>query len=195
MERWFFSIDWTPESVTAAGTIALAFLTLVLAGGTIFLWLATRRLVKDSENTAQRQLRAYVFVTEVKVTRWPSGQHIAVQFKNAGQTPAYELTISADKVITGYPLNVDLISSNKKPCGALGAGLYSHFTLTGFSLTDDQRQEMSKGKLAVYVFGRIDYKDTFDRAHWTTFRHIGGGDTPFGPEGQLALHPQGNEAN
>jgi hypothetical protein len=69
---WFASIDWTPEAVTAAGTTALAFLTLVLAVGTFFLWLATRRLVRGSEKTARAQLRAYVFGKgfQVGISTW-----------------------------------------------------------------------------------------------------------------------------
>jgi hypothetical protein len=32
---WVNSIEWTPEAITATATIALAFLTLILAFGTI----------------------------------------------------------------------------------------------------------------------------------------------------------------
>jgi hypothetical protein len=37
----FASIDWTSETITAASTAAIAFLTLILAVGTLFLWRAT----------------------------------------------------------------------------------------------------------------------------------------------------------
>lgn len=81
---------WTPEDVTAAGTVALAFLTLVLALGTFFLWLATRRLVKDSKKTAERQLRAYVFIEEGSIVLNQFGfWNIQITFRNFGKTPAY----------------------------------------------------------------------------------------------------------
>jgi hypothetical protein len=58
--NWSIGINWTPEAVTAAATVVLAILTLTLALGTFGLWLATRRLVRGAEDTAERQLRAYV---------------------------------------------------------------------------------------------------------------------------------------
>ena len=63
---WFRAIEWTPEAVTAAATVVLAFLTFILAFGSVCLWLATRRLVRGAEDTAERQLRAYVLSKEAK---------------------------------------------------------------------------------------------------------------------------------
>lgn len=45
--------NWDDDRTIAAFTIVLAF-------STIFLWLSTRRLVIGSEETAKRQLRAYL---------------------------------------------------------------------------------------------------------------------------------------
>src|SRR5262245_19756779 len=46
----------------------LAAFTVILAVATIFLWIATRDLVREAEDTAKRQLRAYVFVSGSAVT-------------------------------------------------------------------------------------------------------------------------------
>jgi predicted PurR-regulated permease PerM len=48
--------------VSGIGSIFLVAFTALLAGSTLFLYLATRNLVEGAENTAQRQLRAYVGV-------------------------------------------------------------------------------------------------------------------------------------
>jgi hypothetical protein len=41
----------------------LVTVTFLLFAATLALWLATRRLVKSGENTAKRQLRAYIVAT------------------------------------------------------------------------------------------------------------------------------------
>jgi hypothetical protein len=168
--------------ITGIATALLAYITwgLVL-------------IAKEQSATTRAQLRAYVSITQVKITK--QRQSIDIEFINTGQTPAYDPTISVDKIVGDCPLNVELTPRDKRRMGALGAGLRSHCTLSGFSLTVDQESRMSKGELSLYVFGRIDYKDAFGHEHWTTFRHIGGGDTPVGPQGELSLHPEGNEAD
>jgi hypothetical protein len=94
--------------------------------------------------TTRRQLRAYVFVTEVKIMKLPGRTEpsILVQFTNTGQTPAYKLTILADKKVDEYPLMANPFSGpDYTRVGSLGAGLHSHVELTGFSLTERERQE------------------------------------------------------
>jgi hypothetical protein len=67
--------------------------TLILAVATGFLWWATRALVVGAEETAQRQLRAYVCVDGVELRNFGTskGVEIAIRFKNVGLTPAYEV--------------------------------------------------------------------------------------------------------
>jgi hypothetical protein len=47
--------------LVAFSTMIMGAFTVVLAIATAFLYLATRALVKGGEQTAERQLRAYVF--------------------------------------------------------------------------------------------------------------------------------------
>jgi hypothetical protein len=65
------SAPWwrTPEWWTVVFTGWLTIFTLGLAIYTARLWGATRRLVEGAEDTAERQLRAYVFVKEVSASR------------------------------------------------------------------------------------------------------------------------------
>src|SRR5437588_725666 len=81
--RWLTAINWTPESITAAANVSLAFLTFILAFGSIFLWLSTRRLVVGAEKTAQRQLRAYISV----------GSHGIKPFRNYNQSRSTETIV------------------------------------------------------------------------------------------------------
>lgn len=67
--------------------------TLILAGSTVGLWIATRKLWQSSDRTAQRQLRAYVHVRTVRMLEINSGfnPNIWIVIKNFGQTPAREM--------------------------------------------------------------------------------------------------------
>src|SRR4051794_34862844 len=94
---WFSCVDWSPEAVTAAATVVLAVITFGLAACTLALWLATKRLVRDTEKQAIVAQRAYV-----KMSHMPPGLvfsnirennivdkvSIRICVKNYGQTPA-----------------------------------------------------------------------------------------------------------
>lgn|SRR6266542_1207086 len=106
---WIMNVDWNSEAVTAAATVALAVLTLVLAFGTIFLYFATRRLVIGAEDTARRQLRAYVFAVRPEIGDWKDRNLSNLNplmakliIKNTGQTPAYECRVIGGMCIRDY---------------------------------------------------------------------------------------------
>jgi hypothetical protein len=77
------STNWTPEAITAAGTVALACLTFILAFGTIFLWRATIRLVNAERNV-------YVLVITDRVYCGPV-LRVAPAFNPAGSPAASRL--------------------------------------------------------------------------------------------------------
>jgi hypothetical protein len=187
------------ECLIAKYTGGLAAFTRWLVYVTFLLALFGFWQVMVSRNTARRQLRAYVFVTQAKFMKLPGHSEflIFVQFTNTGQTPAYKLTILSDKKVAEYPLKTDLIPREQPTIvGSLGAGQHSRIGVSAPTLTEIERQEMSKGKLAVYVFGRIEYKDAFRRKRWTTYTFIGGGPAPIGPDRELAIHAESsNDAN
>jgi hypothetical protein len=111
--NWFSSIDWKPETVTAAATITIAALTFILASGTLFLWLATKRMVKGGERTAERELRAYVFIKDGAV-RTDQGQFsVAVVLKNFGQTPATDFSTWSDCGV--YPSTISRFQRFQRP--------------------------------------------------------------------------------
>jgi hypothetical protein len=98
-------INWTPEEISAAATVVLAIVTFVLAFGTVFLWLATKKLVVSAETTAERQLRAYVFIKTVNLELVMGKPPIAhIKLRKFGKTPAYEMTEWAKMGFDQYPL-------------------------------------------------------------------------------------------
>ena len=80
--------------VVFTGVLALG--TILLGIATLLLWRATRRLVLDGMENAERQLRAYVSVESSSIS-YDQGRppQAGVTFKNYGNTPAYEFTISS----------------------------------------------------------------------------------------------------
>lgn len=64
---------------------------ILLAFFTLGLWMATAQLVRGSERTAKRQLRAYVGVERAPVEPQVGAIKIALEIKNTGQTPAYQV--------------------------------------------------------------------------------------------------------
>lgn len=104
---WFIAIEWNPETITAAATVALAFLTFVLAFGSVFLWLVTRSLVNDAAKNAEQQLRAYVSITPKIVFNWRHQTNIlqvGFDIENHGQTIASEITYDFSMMILKVPL-------------------------------------------------------------------------------------------
>src|SRR5258706_6905725 len=88
-------IEMYEKFFVAIGTLFIAAFTVILAFATAFLWGATRQLVKGADDTAKRQLRAYVFVDSVNVANVVEGSgppESRVIIKNFGQTPAYQVT-------------------------------------------------------------------------------------------------------
>lgn len=197
---WFASIDWTPEAITAAGTIALAFLTLVLAIGTLFLWLATRRLVRGSEKTAERQLRAYVFPFHNKIEKFDTSPLVNVGFKNSGQTPAYDVTVWTVVGIAAYPFAnkpeqpINIQKSQKS--GHIGPGAEMHtICKLGRSVTTSETTAVTAGTAALYVYGELTYQDAFGKPRFTHVCFFHGGSAGCNTKGLMATYYNWNDAN
>jgi hypothetical protein len=146
---------------------------------TFMLWFATRNLVKGTEKTAERQLRAYVFVR-------PAGIHITgeaggkLKIKalfhviNSGQTPAYNVRLGREIRRLKFPLPADLEIVEPTILGsrslvALAAGIENKFS-------GDAEADMrgNLGELAVtgdrlYVVGIVRYLDCFQKERKTEF--------------------------
>ena len=60
-----------------------------------FLWWSTRKLVKGAEDTAIRQLRAYVSINIGHFSIEAAKNYLRIEYliKNMGQTPAEKLSV------------------------------------------------------------------------------------------------------
>ncbi len=191
-------------------TLALVGFTGVLAVSTIGLWLATLRLWRSSdrhvahaEDTAERQLRAYL--------AFSVGQHITIKDRqltegwmvitNHGQTPAYECISWVACAIMSMKVVPEVFDAAR-------AGRDS--TLRSKSIihpgephrvtifpppppTQEQNRGISDGTLRIYVFGEVTYTDAFNKKRMTTFCRFLVRENE-GSDGKLHTAEEGNTA-
>lgn len=139
---------------------------------------STDRLVIDAQETAKRQLRAYVSFTEgtIENCQTKGGCRLFMGVKNTGQTPAYNLTCYLASEVR------DIIPPKTI---FLNATTYFHFEQTGTLTIDLGAQQEWKldycdggpsvsslsvpsGKM-IYAWGVVKYRDTFQRCMYTAF--------------------------
>jgi hypothetical protein len=134
--------------------------------------------------TSHKELRAYISVSKAAVA-WSEDESIlyrdivvVVNFKNCGQTPArnvlswgtYASTAEPHKVVFGdRPDEMPVVSS-----GVQGPDQSGHiqFTVPHIAGEDDEIVSLTNGKKTLFVWGRIDYIDIFNKARWTMFRFV-----------------------
>lgn len=156
------------EWLIAWATVALAFITAVLAGFTALLWNSTKKLVQTTDDTARALERAYLFCGLE-----PTGRPTAVMsVRNAGRSFAYVTKVEwglceesafphatpVSQVIDGSLLLVtrisvhDIVEPERRP-----------MQLWQVEVPTDE----NKGKI---FFGRIFYEDIFKTPHYGTFK-------------------------
>lgn len=138
---------------------------------------ATQESVGLAADTAERQLRAYVLLLEISldVTRdIPLPQagtaSYTLSIKNFGLTPAYDVSVAAR--IRLHPRESgEFIAANipGEPRGTLPPGGITYVNLQGDSGAE-MAMMIRRDEFAIYLFGRIDYVDTFGVKRYSEFR-------------------------
>lgn len=156
----------------------VAISTLVMAMFTVGLFISNYLLWKSGEKHSERELRAYVHVSEASIRNFGSSIPVEANLsvKNFGQTPAYDFCL-----ITGLGIH-ELPRHDFTPYERT-EGLESKGTLgPGDSvevprvmpkvLTPEICQRILRREVAIFCFGKIDYRDAFGKARFTNFRYI-----------------------
>jgi hypothetical protein len=150
--------------------------------------LSAKRQLVTSEATAERQLRAYVFVrvrpvrdfAADKVPKW------GVTVDMIGQTPAYNLTVRGVAAVLPFPnQTVPTMKSKEAPSTFQymlfpGDDVGSDFSMDcingygqqvkGCTLSRERFLEASAANTArLYVMGTVDYQDAFNKARHVPF--------------------------
>jgi hypothetical protein len=141
---------------------------------------------KDSAETASHALlaaqRPFLMVQEVDTLRlmegepwhmakpWDSGDTLkqvgvtfVIRWKNFGSTPAVDVQgrFEVKKIKLGEPSDFELLPIKPSAPVTFVAPQASVGTPTGAELTWDEINALALGELTVYVYGRMQYRDTF----------------------------------
>jgi hypothetical protein len=201
------SNDWGLSDKIAVVAIVVGFLQFLVLLATVLVMMLV----------ATRQLRAYISVAKAGVfAAMPNGllvipeEQIAtgarptsiLEFENFGQTPAYDVVFYGDIALVPWPLDpaslpaVDMsVGRSKEILGPGGTRKKFDIPDDRFpSLTDGDLEGLRTGRLAIFVYGEVRYRDIFKRKRHTEYRWFIGG--PTGMRGtMLAAHDQGNNAS
>jgi hypothetical protein len=155
------------EEIVAIGTLFIAAFTIILAFATAFLYEATRDLVKGAEDTAQKQLRAYVFVDKSSIVLDGNTLKGVLDLKNAGQTPAYDLVIKSrlETEEAGKPFNPRPFNVVELSRAILGPQMVANprADLTVPAENTVAIPAFKEGRSVIYFIGQAEYRDAFER--------------------------------
>ena len=129
------------------------------------LWDAGEAQRALSEQTAERQLRAYVSIVSahVKVVAADNNRFSIkgnLQFKNSGQTPAYKFAPWA--MIAVFDEGVE--PTEKVAAGQdaiMGPGVTNQMDIVGAPLAEATIEAIRKGTKTVWIWGEVSYADAF----------------------------------
>jgi hypothetical protein len=166
-------------------TGAVALFTLLLVGATVLLYRAGERQLTLATDTAQRQLRAYVGITvpdselrhpdQSLESSEPSIFKMALEIRNSGQTPAYDMITRFTTMLLDHPVAADHDFS--RPIGTnpsvavLNPSAHIRSESEPHPLSADEIEEIKdpNGKRRLYSFGEIKYRDAFNTSRHTHF--------------------------
>jgi hypothetical protein len=213
----------TPEAKKQADTesskwtdpVSIAtWLLAAITGGLV--WVGIRQ-----ETQMRRTSRAHVYVISATIGNVanpipipgnppirPTGAEInypqqgplcQLVIRNAGQTPARNVISWADMRIRETPLATSLpagssgvVSKSTIPVG----GMTTKFPRLPGPLSPTELADLRAGRIAIYVYGQITYRDVYGRPHTTNFRLMHGSFTgAIGVTTDMTICDDGNDAD
>jgi len=195
---------WALGMLVATGV--LGFITLVVS--IVGVWFVirtfeqTRRQANIAEDSAQKQLRAYIVVDSsslsIKERIGPGLYHavFSIKFKNAGQTPAYRYRtqIAWQAIKSGdFPMKIEQSMKGKTET-IVGPGV-STSSAGSYDLEQIDIDRLNGGEYTFHVFGRVQYEDIFGTARYLLFSLANGDMVPDGNGWFMRPTRTGNAGN
>lgn len=195
--------DWLTPFVGLAA-VAQAFFAFWALRGLRHARVAADAATASLEHTIQtseRQLRAYVSITETSIDQLEVGQpiRVTVRAKNSGQTPAYDLVGFPGVTVkmSTDPIPLPTVPPELLPLGSratVGSG--STISMAGrgaVDLSEATLAALRAGVARVHVHGYVAYSDAFGQDRRTSFSLSAHAHNPLGLS-TLVRQPNGNEA-
>jgi hypothetical protein len=169
-------------------TIVSTVLSAIALLGLLFTLRQTERALGEaqrgnliSEDTAKRQLRAYVLGDEFALSSFGPGQYMKASFnlRNFGQTPASDVKcVTSMRSFAGDPVGWKFLFRVIPRAGVFSSSIlgpgqaHPHINQANAELTIDQWNFFTNGTLTLMFAGVISYRDIFGKRHLTTFRYF-----------------------
>ena len=153
----------------------LALIGAFGAAGVAAYW--SKKLTIDAEQTAKRQFRAHLLFEGGDAALAPDRKSYAVGItaKNSGQTPAWNARYSWNSGVFEFPLKTRLPSQEfldyESADVAAGGTLVLGDTKI-VQISDEEMRYVYARTKAIYVWGRLKFKDTFQRDQSVEFTGI-----------------------
>jgi len=132
---------------------------------------AARDSIRLAQNTAERQLRAYIYTNELtiiaRVNDRTTSAAVQVQIKNFGSTPAYKVRHATCLKKLKHPLPEDFVVDSPENAVSEVGIAPSHVIYRRENLPDDPIFHLDDDEM-YYIFGVIKYFDTFRNFERTT---------------------------
>jgi len=178
--------------------LLLLLLTLCFsAAAAIAAW----RTVGVMRESSWRQLRAYVGPVDVEIKKTDTDSpFVVIAIRNAGASPAYKVTIR-----TGYFISFkdrsgdDFDGPNEKTVRGFDIGpgqtLYHPVYFSTF-IWHIGKATLANDAGQLFIVGRIDYEDAFERQQWARFRfkYLGTGKDGVRDGKDFSITAEGNES-
>ncbi len=166
----------------------------LLAAFTALLWWATRGLVKGADKTAERQLRASIYVEKTTLTFVDDDWKLIIRIRNFGQTPAHNVEWASKAAVVdwngGNP-KIPLPNENDTETpGSMGP--------QGDIFENELKGKAKTAELAtkpIFLVGTIKYTTVFGSDHTTEFRYYVGGDASYDEDCKMTAAKAGNNAS
>ncbi len=154
--------------------------------------------VKVTRQTAERQLRAYIF-QEIKFDERADNNlvpHARVILHNYGQTPAHDVLAWVGIGVFEVPLvnplpNMKTENVTPSVIGPNSTGPDLLVTM-GQPLPDTFIEDVKQKGIGLYIWGEIEYMDAYKNSRQTGFRYVLGKDTI--DSNRIAICKEGNYA-
>lgn len=155
-------------------------------------------ILAHAEQTAERQLRAYVYVSEIHCAIINGIRTVKTTFKNFGQTPAYECSIVVKVWIRPYPFDPqgDWNVYKEPPVQSVDTvppSTISENYIEVPVITPETEQAIASGAAGIWIFGEISYVDCFKNQRCTNIRLVCHGDN--WKKGSFSPDKEGNNSN
>jgi hypothetical protein len=190
---------FSPENLPSIGLLIAGIAGIIVAIGTL----------RHMRESSERQLQAYVLPEQVGVfdgttvnPPQPARANVPGVFmliKNFGQTPAYRvvswaqiavIVVANENAMLGVPPMAEHFATTLGPGGTFNKALWFDRPLSPNEIAD-----IAAGVRSIYVYGKIEYQDTFKKSRFTNFRLHYSGAYPAPPNSILGFSERGNDAN